>query len=74
MNPLLLPKEMFIGSATGKWQSVARRGLEMARRRQLAGFFGFLALRALALTAFRGAAGRMTVGRPGGRRPLPDRA
>jgi hypothetical protein len=35
-------------------------------RRQVARFAGFLALRALALTALRGVAGRMTVGRPTG--------
>ena len=35
-------------------------------RRQVARFVGFLVLRALALTALRGVAGRITVGRPAG--------
>ena len=38
----------------------------MTRCRQVAGFAGFLALRVLALTALRGVAGRITVGRPAG--------
>ena len=45
----------------------AKRILKTPRNGQVAGFVGFLALRGLALTAFRGVAGRITVGRPTGR-------
>ena len=53
------------GSAARR-QSVARRGLEMARRAQVeAGLAGFLGLRALAAD-LRGPAGLIAIGLPAG--------
>ena len=50
-----------------KWRDAVRSAASSGRPcRQVTGFAGFLALRALALTALCGVAGRITVGRPAG--------
>src|SRR5882724_2079277 len=58
---------MLMRDGVARRQSVARTGLEIARRVQVeAGFFaGFLVFR-LALTDFRGAAGLIAIGSPAG--------
>ena len=58
---------MFIADSRMQGVSLSRKGtLKWRGAVRIAGFAGFLALRGLALTALRGVAGRITVGRPAG--------
>src|SRR5882757_5232683 len=57
--------EMLMRNGVARRQSVARRGLETARRAQVDGGAGFLCLRALAAD-LRGVAGLMAIGLPAG--------
>ena len=67
MNPLVLPKGDVHCERRKQGVSLLREGtLKFRNARQAAGFAGLLVLRALALTALRDVAGRMTVGRPAG--------